>query len=140
MSKHTPGPWTFWTPYGGAIGPSVRQVRIAAYHTEYGPEIALCDCDPTEGTLATKFPPITREQRVANAYLISAAPDLLEALQNMMRITGTIDEALNDAGLRDTLLAEYQLTDIDDVFEMGHIALAHADGREYKWVEEDKDA
>ena len=77
---------------------------------------------------------------LATPAMVKALPRLLEALRSMMEIAGTLDEALQDAGLRDTVLAEYQLAHIDAVFETGHIALAHADGRKYGAVEREEDA
>lgn len=69
MSKHTPGPWFehregFSTVYIEArIGGGVIQ-EVAA-------------CGPTEAG---------SEQQSANARLISAAPDLLEALEDMVSL------------------------------------------------------
>jgi hypothetical protein len=59
MSKHTPGPWKWWTTHEGAH-------RINPH--KGGLVIASCD---------TRNP--FSEEQEANARLIAAAPDLLEA-------------------------------------------------------------
>ncbi|HFF2105780.1 TPA: hypothetical protein ACGBGH_004783 [Pseudomonas aeruginosa] len=70
MSKHTPGPWFVngresYTKYVEArIGGGLLQ-EVAA-------------CGPTE----------QQEQQEANARLIAAAPELLEALQGMIEVYG----------------------------------------------------
>ena len=69
MSKHTPGPWKWWTTHEGAH-------RINPH--KGGLVIASCD---------TRNP--FSEEQEANARLIAAAPDLLEALK----------ETLADGGL-----------------------------------------
>ena len=65
MSKHTPGPWV-------AKGPSVE--------TEDGGLIAAV-LDPTERGTTVPDPYV-----VANAHLIAAAPDLLEALKKALNV------------------------------------------------------
>lgn len=63
-SKHTPGPWKWWTTHEGShrINPE-----------EGGLVIASCDTRN----------PFSYEQE-ANARLIAAAPDLLEALKDLL--------------------------------------------------------
>lgn len=70
MSKHTPGPWY-------AVG---GMVEIG---NDELPDV--CTCDPQlfgQGHL-----PTTPEREYANARLIAAAPDLLEALKGMLSRT-----------------------------------------------------
>ena len=70
MSAYTPGPWLH-AHREGADG----MFRTEVFSSEYG-GIAICDWTPKHignGVTAT--------YRVANARLIAAAPDLLEALQ-----------------------------------------------------------
>ena len=59
MSKHTAGPWT--------VSTSDRYVRYRGIH---GPNI--CDLEVFGGE---------RDEQEANAHLIAAAPELLEALK-----------------------------------------------------------
>lgn len=62
MSKHTPGPWTSYTGTNSIWAEGKRAVCIV--------------------TGARKH---EDEERDANANLIAAAPDLLEALEHIMR-------------------------------------------------------
>lgn len=67
MSKHTPGPWI-------AVG---SMVEIG---DDEVPDV--CTCNPQlfgQGHL-----PITSEREYANAHLIAAAPELLEALKRLI--------------------------------------------------------
>ena len=69
MSKHTPGPWSFYTepqpsgcPIVGAKGLMIAQL---AHSINYNDQA---------------------ETAIANARLIAAAPELLEALQKMLDV------------------------------------------------------
>ena len=87
MSKHTPGPWSV-----GEVSHRKQRVDIDSLHADqtlghqtwrglaraYG-----CEDMPAEGTAAM----------LANARLIAAAPELLEALQSVL------DNCLDSAGL-----------------------------------------
>jgi hypothetical protein len=64
MSKHTPGPWTIDVAYGGW---SIRSKGIM---------LAL-----SGGSISTWITP--EDEDAANARLIAAAPDLLEALKRV---------------------------------------------------------
>jgi hypothetical protein len=81
MSKHTPGPW--------AVHP-VR-ARVDAFNS--GDALPVCELLwPTDER--------TEEETEANAALIAAAPDLLEALQrlrNEAKLTGLDQQAGWDA-------------------------------------------
>lgn len=94
MDKHTPGPWAFYTepqpngcPIVGARGLMVCMLA----HTVNQPE--------------------QRGEALANAALIAAAPDLLEALRNADKLItqlmpGVRHIVLQDYGfLNDTLMA-----------------------------------
>lgn len=68
MSKHTPGPWTVHPIYNNApVLENIGVYEIEEAHEE-GKESLMEGCDP--------WPAIE-----ANARLIAAAPDLLEALE-----------------------------------------------------------
>lgn len=82
--KHTPGPW--------AVGNIKQSNRPDANY----PVEAYYDADGERflGTVAEiptwSFDGVTdakREEHIANARLIAAAPDLLTALQNLMAVT-----------------------------------------------------
>ena len=66
MSKHTPGPWQYW--------PSIGQVNRP------GDPNQICNIPPN----GDKKP---ADENDANARLIAAAPDLLEALAAIVRLS-----------------------------------------------------
>lgn len=68
--KHTPGPWFFNNTYN--VGPEVQTGATRIAHL--GERVAY-------GTLCSK------EEAIANAKLIAAAPDLLEALYFIVHCT-----------------------------------------------------
>lgn len=70
-TKHTPGPWIWGTDYRGLYGA--------------GPENGVLNYERFEGMWLSYG-----ETREANARLIAAAPDLLEALQNLENDDGRI--------------------------------------------------
>ena len=71
MSAHTPGPWR-------AVG-----------HAIYGPFTPLGR--EAIGAVVCSTTTINRPRHLADARLIAAAPDLLEALKNAARIMETFD-------------------------------------------------
>lgn len=72
MSKHTPGPWTWGTNYFGLSG-SGKDNEVITY-------------EPYDGMWLSYG-----KHQVANARLIAAAPELLEALETTL-------ECLNENG------------------------------------------
>lgn len=72
MSKHTPGPWMV-SEKGPFRKQQVPTVYAADSDLRY---IAFC-ADPNEMNTSPT-------DNLANAYLIAAAPDLLEAIQRLM--------------------------------------------------------
>ena len=66
MSKHTPGPWMADSHYPSVSAPTA-------------PNLALCNDHA-----------IPMSERIANARLIAAAPDLLEALKEVVAFTGAL--------------------------------------------------
>jgi hypothetical protein len=69
-SKHTPGPWTvFSDSYGDRPGIEADAFSVVIYG--YG--------EDDDGGVQGK----SKEEELANAYLIAAAPDMLEALKNL---------------------------------------------------------
>ena len=74
--EHTPGPWTF-----------LEQEDTESVGNAGGP---LTICGPANDDLANVYSSddstvsIPREQAIANAHLISAAPEMLAALESMV--------------------------------------------------------
>lgn len=71
-SKHTPGPWAVEDPMGREVGLWIVQQGLETYDWAC---IAMVTAD--NDTAGRK---ITYTEQQANARLIAAAPDLLEAL------------------------------------------------------------
>jgi hypothetical protein len=74
MSKHTPGPWRYWTQSRAGRGEDT---------------CTFVSADNTEVLRA-----VTKTITEADARLIAAAPDLLEALQSAERAMSNRDFAL----------------------------------------------
>jgi hypothetical protein len=73
MSKHTPGPWEAWNTFGGKI---MKQWRIGERNSTPGivrPVAVICNEDEQR----------SGDEQTANAALIAASPDLLEALRDL---------------------------------------------------------
>lgn len=79
MSNHTPGPWTLNENNNWKTNPFSITVRKPGVHSTTIVNI------PTRMTIPS-------QEQQANARLVSAAPDLLEALQNMPQGLMTTDE------------------------------------------------
>jgi hypothetical protein len=71
-SKHTPGPWTLSAYYPNRV--------IGDRNDGEGRYVADCHCNGLNGA--------EQPEDAANARLIAAAPDLLEALQGMLDVYG----------------------------------------------------
>lgn len=70
MSAHTPGPWTLGS-----------RVISADTHDTFNVAVALLSS-------AREAPELSEDERAANGRLIAAAPDLLEALEEMVDAVG----------------------------------------------------
>jgi hypothetical protein len=81
MIKHTPGPWTYWNNihYGWKTNPYSVTVQKPGVHSVTVANI------PARQT-------ISKDEARANAKLISAAPDLLDALQTMPQGPSNTDQ------------------------------------------------
>lgn len=77
MSKHTPGPWTVEDPMDFEL--SIVEANKETYEWRFIASIPLNDDDDAD---------IPRATAEANAQLIAAAPDLLEAAQAMLEALG----------------------------------------------------
>lgn len=91
MSKHTPGPWVVNREKYAHITNTMFAGIVADICYVAGEE-PLFVCTPTDWI-------VTADERLPNARLIAAAPDLLEALQDVL---AWIDEIGAEAKRRDT--------------------------------------
>lgn len=91
MSKHTPGPWKLETVRTqSGICHKIGPFPPKAHHVHSLPRHACLYAD-----YPSSFDPADQELE-ANARLISAAPDMLEALENLENDNGSIpDHAWN---------------------------------------------
>ena len=110
--KHTPGPWKAFVSYG------VICVHLASddtpHLTEIVPWTGFDSCDVKSFS-----------ERVANAHLIAAAPDLLAACEDVLRELSMMPDAS-----RDFLCPEWREEDLRD-------AIAKARGETGTDVHED---
>ncbi len=74
-TKHTPGPWE--------IGPQEFS-RVKVYEKQQGSRRIVADCDLNELREMIGY----RPEAEANARLIAAAPDLLAAVEALLRLPG----------------------------------------------------
>lgn len=93
MSKHTPGPWK--------VEPEDDRFVVGA------------DNQSIYGALARRFD----DEAMANAHLIAAAPELLEACKVLLAHAEWIGTPRG-----------YRLKDFDDVFKPAYAAIAKAEG------------
>ena len=83
-TKYTPGPWFVWE---GGVYAGMPKVKKRGYLKGY--DAKICATDDMYGTARA---------RKANARLIAAAPDLLEALQNIAEYW---NQGQNEAAMAD---------------------------------------
>jgi hypothetical protein len=92
--QHTPGPW---------------HVETEADWEDDEPTLYVCHAGTVcDGTTVCNFPPshwATLDTRAANARLIAAAPDLLEALREANRLLGDIPAAKGNPRVADAITA-----------------------------------
>ena len=90
MSKHTPGPWTFTSEQISDDGVQIHD-EIRCFHLQSGDTVVLDGCGCCDSP---------RLGNPADARLIAAAPDLLEALESMLQsflITQSLEDYPIDA-------------------------------------------
>ena len=68
--NHTPGPWRV----NQSCGPGLTDIQIWRPHPKTGLYVFIANAGPD-------VPATEPQERLANAYLIAAAPELLEALE-----------------------------------------------------------
>lgn len=83
MTKHTPGPWHINTAGSASRGEPFKITEIYVYAPDTQDDTAIC---------ADVIDPVTQEPSEANARLIAAAPDLLEALQTIVKSLSDQDD------------------------------------------------
>lgn len=79
-TKHTPGQWKLHDPDKQSRGFGHADKRIMVLHPDGERLIACCNTGTTNTTGA-----IPRDERLANARLIAAAPAMLAALSGLLR-------------------------------------------------------
>ena len=89
MSKHTPGPWVINTAGGAKKGEPFRITEIYVYAPHVQDDTAIC---------ADIIDPITQEPSEANARLIAAAPELLDALKIIAEYASEGEASTGPAG------------------------------------------
>jgi hypothetical protein len=80
MSKHTPGPWTLFQDQSVRHYAGIEAGKLSIVAIGYPELIPAMDDSGVHGR--------TEEEALANALLIAAAPDLLEALEKCLYIIG----------------------------------------------------
>ena len=76
-SKHTPGPWSAY------VDRSTKTIAVDIGPDPHGGRPCIVDWTGFDGC------DLPLNQRIANARLIAAAPDLLEALKDMLNAENT---------------------------------------------------
>jgi hypothetical protein len=117
MSKHTPGPWRAFAHDWGIGVCSYCEVR------EYSGDI----CSAPEVGANSHRP---REQDIANALLIAAAPDLLEALKettmHLVAVHSLLKNGGNKAAASDAIF-NLMLADAEKAFDRARAAIKKAE-------------
>lgn len=117
--KHTPGPW-FTNEAEACIW--ARSGRRAPVATVFTAEDPTSEGSPESGVYSP--------EESANAALIAAAPELLEALRNFIAtidVSGGVAES--DCGLS-APVADPEWCDLGDAYHQARAAIAKAEGRE----------
>ena len=96
MIKHTPGPWSIFTDEKHKHNAGIEADGFSIICIGYPDETPAMDDSGVCGR--------TTDETTANAHLISAAPDLLEALEKCAAVIGApqeghwaTDDEVNDA-------------------------------------------
>jgi len=96
MTKHTPGPWTMHPRFDDLTlkndGAEVRALLAP---------VAWCSVASTHGASGSQS--IDAAEARANARLIAAAPDLLEALEKLYRAVSDVTSSVEDLGYGEEL-------------------------------------
>jgi hypothetical protein len=110
---HTPGPWQIRPPKD-------HEGHVHIVGTQLGDDgITIATAYPTASSPASGPRYLRRE---ANAHLIAAAPELLDALKLASELLG------HDRVSSGPLIGDYEL---DTAIEIIHAAIAKAEGREH---------
>lgn len=98
-TKHTPGPW------------SVNECHVYRYDDEYDETICDTSGAPTEAAFMSDVP----DRAEANARLIAAAPELLEACKRLMGRA---------------FVGSHTPREQDPLWKLAHAAIAKAEGKD----------
>ena len=80
MNGHTPGPWTVESKDGSSVSTTVPMAETRTHGYRVGAQFI---CDLNDGEYHEYQ---DGAEQLANARLIAAAPELLEALQELVRL------------------------------------------------------
>jgi hypothetical protein len=123
MSTHTPGPWLLASDAQGpcmVMHPTLRGVAIANLGEAFVPANGYHSPTTSAGEPCAEAPTrVTHHgERVANARLVAAAPDLLAALREVVAVASAPTET-----------AERDRHDLNECFYLARAAIAKAEGR-----------
>lgn len=116
MSKHTQGPWEF----EDVMGPEMLMIVQAGLTSDQWTFIATVHNDESEERDDRHY--IVASEQIANARLIAAAPELLEALKETIPFMVEIAKARHHK-------FELHMADDDSTIGKAMRAIAKAEGR-----------
>lgn len=135
MAKHTPGPWRLENDAQGpciVLHPTKHGVAIAALTSAFSPANGFHDpvTDTPEACNEAYGGVTYRSERVANARLIAAAPDLLEAAKEVLKGGSHEGPCTNTPGTPlEAIACEKHLAAAQARKERLRAAIAKAEGR-----------
>lgn len=116
MNKHTPGPWV--VDHGGTKG-HIKSISRSltpigkGTKNEYIPTPTICRYD---GVLVVADT-LTKQEKQANARLIAAAPEMLEALESARDTISYLKKYVMNQGLSAEMDAAEEIENIERVLQ-----------------------